>query len=117
MKNLALLSFFLTLSETLAFAPSRVELPAQTALFSHHVDRRLLLKSTIPACLGVAALFTGELPAVAAGTPPSADELARVKKGYEQIQYLLANFEQETTVCKENGGECKRDAEPIRRGK
>jgi len=28
---------------------------------------------------------------------------------------LLANWEQETTVCRENGGECKRDADAVRR--
>ena len=55
-------------------------------------------------------------PAVAAGgTPPTKEELERIRIGYKQIQYLLENFEQETTTCRENGGECKRDAEPIRR--
>jgi len=47
--------------------------------------------------------------------PPTKAELDRIKLGYEQIQYLLNNFEKETTVCRENGGECKRDADPIRR--
>jgi hypothetical protein len=117
MKNIALLCVGLTLNGTLAFVPSKTKVPAQTALFSHNINRRHLLKSTIPASLGIAALFTNNLPAVAAGSPPTADELARVKKGYEQVQYLLANFEQETTTCRENGGECKRDAEPIRKGK
>jgi hypothetical protein len=28
---------------------------------------------------------------------------------------LLNNFEDETTICRENGGECKRDAGAIRR--
>ena len=28
---------------------------------------------------------------------------------------MLNNFEQETTICRENGGECKRDASAIRR--
>jgi hypothetical protein len=27
----------------------------------------------------------------------------------------LANWEKETTVCRENGGECKRDADPVRK--
>ena len=35
--------------------------------------------------------------------------------GYEQISYLLDHFEEETTVCRENGGECKRDANSIRK--
>ena len=34
---------------------------------------------------------------------------------YEGIVYLLNNFEQETTVCRENGGECKRDADAVRK--
>lgn len=27
----------------------------------------------------------------------------------------MANWEKETTVCRENGGECKRDADPVRK--
>ena len=33
----------------------------------------------------------------------------------KQINYLLDHFEDETTVCRENGGECKRDANAIRK--
>ena len=47
--------------------------------------------------------------------PPSSDDLSRIKAGYDGIQYLLENWDKETTVCRENGGECKRDAEPVRR--
>jgi hypothetical protein len=32
--------------------------------------------------------------------PPTKAELDRIKVGYEQIQYLLNNFEKETTVCR-----------------
>jgi hypothetical protein len=32
--------------------------------------------------------------------PPTKSELDRIKVGYEQIQYLLNNFEKETTVCR-----------------
>ena len=64
---------------------------------------------------GISAVVAKAQPSFAAGAPPTAAELARIKQGYDQIQYLLANFEQETTVCRENGGECKRAAEPIRR--
>ena len=54
--------------------------------------------------------------ALAAGTsPPTAEEIDRIKVGYENIQYLLNNWEKETTVCRENGGECKRDADAVRR--
>ena len=41
--------------------------------------------------------------------------LARIRIRYEGIVYLLNNFEQETTVCRENGGECKRDADAVRK--
>lgn len=51
----------------------------------------------------------------AASAPPTKEELDRLKQGYKQITYLLDNFEQETTVCRENGGECKRDADAVRR--
>ena len=43
------------------------------------------------------------------------DDIERIKTGYKQINYLLDNFEQETTVCRDNGGECKRDANSIRK--
>jgi hypothetical protein len=46
---------------------------------------------------------------------PTKEELDRIKLGYQQITYLLDNFETETTVCRENGGECKRNADPVRR--
>lgn len=53
--------------------------------------------------------------AFAGGVPPTKEELQRIKTGYENIEYLLANYEAETTVCRENGGECKRDADPVRK--
>jgi hypothetical protein len=79
------------------------------------VSRRTLFQSA--AALSVASIastFNPEL-AVAAGSPPSAAELARIKTGYDGLTYLLENFEAETTVCRENGGECKRDAERVRK--
>lgn len=67
-------------------------------------------------CAGAALAFTAAAPpASAASTPPTKEELARIQTGYDKIQYLLANWEKETTVCRENGGECKRDAEPVRK--
>mmetsp|Transcript_22641 Transcript_22641/g.53701 ORF Transcript_22641/g.53701 Transcript_22641/m.53701 type:complete len:202 (+) Transcript_22641:127-732(+) len=54
-------------------------------------------------------------PSYAAGTPPTKEELNRIVVGYNQITDLLNDFEKSTTTCRENGGECKRDAEPIRR--
>lgn len=75
------------------------------------VSRRVAIASTI----GMSAFAGGALPAFAGSGAPTPEELERIRTGYKQIQYLLDNFEQETTVCRENGGECKRDAEPIRR--
>lgn len=43
------------------------------------------------------------------------EEITRIQTGWEQINYLLNHFEEETTVCRENGGECKRDANAIRK--
>jgi len=51
---------------------------------------------------------------MAAGQAPTPEELKRITTGYERITYLLENWEKETTTCKENGGECKRDAQPVR---
>lgn len=65
--------------------------------------------------LASAGLATNSPLAFAAGAPPTKDELNRIKVGYEGLVYLLENFDQETTVCRENGGECKRDAEPVRK--
>lgn len=61
-------------------------------------------------------------PKLAAATSTSSsssiitpEEIKRIQIGYEQINYLLDHFEEETTVCRENGGECKRDANAIRK--
>ena len=60
-------------------------------------------------------LIQGGNPAAqAAGGMTDADK-DRIRKGYSGIMYLLDNFEQETTVCRENGGECKRDADAVRK--
>mmetsp|Transcript_26996 Transcript_26996/g.65522 ORF Transcript_26996/g.65522 Transcript_26996/m.65522 type:complete len:211 (+) Transcript_26996:114-746(+) len=75
------------------------------------VSRRVAIAGT----MGMSAIVGAALPASAGSAAPTPEELERIRTGYKQIQYLLDNFEQETTVCRENGGECKRDAEPIRR--
>jgi len=74
----------------------------------HEVSRRNVL-------IGTAGIMSLSSPAFAVAGPPTKAELDRIKVGYEGIEYLLANWEKETTVCRENGGECKRDAEPVRR--
>eukprot|EP00956_Cyclotella_meneghiniana_P031150 scaffold80797_cov43-Cyclotella_meneghiniana.AAC.6 len=56
-----------------------------------------ILSSTFPLVTHAASSST---------SPPTQEELNRIKTGYENIQYLLANWEKETTVCRENGGEC-----------
>lgn len=116
MKSLLFLWVGWLSNDIAAYTPSKSQTPFPTPSL-HRIDRRQLLKSTVPVSLGFAGLLFQQQPAIAAGSPPSADELNRIKVGYQQVQNLLANFEQETTVCRENGGECKRDAEPIRKGK
>ena len=115
LKAFLLLTLGLVSNEIQALSPSFSKTSPPTFLFSH-VDRRLMLKSSIPISLGLSTVLARQQPAVAAGSPPSPDDLNRINQGYKQIQYLLANFEQETTVCRDNGGECKRDAEPVRKG-
>ena len=72
-----------------------------------------MLASTLS--FATAAASWAPSAAQAADTPPTAEELARIKTGYNNIVYLLANWEKETTVCRENGGECKRDANAVRK--
>lgn len=99
----------------LALAPSKTN--GRTPMELDSIERRNLLKYSLPTFFGLAPLMTQGRAALAAGSPPTPEELARIKEGYKQIQYLLANFEQETTICRENGGECKRDAGAIRKGR
>ena len=72
-------------------------------------------RQAMSTAFGISAIVAQAQPSFAGSAPPSKEELERIKVGYGQISKLLANFEQETTVCRENGGECKRDAEPIRK--
>jgi len=82
---------------------------------TEHASRRELLTSTVTTFVSVVSLGMNPDVAMAAGQGPTPDELARLKLGSERMDYLLDNWEKETTVCRENGGECKRDAEPVRR--
>lgn len=93
-------------------------LSATTDTDGESIDRRSLFGKVAAAAAvstGVSAAAGFPLPAFAAGAPPTEAEIQRLKKGYEGIVYLLKNFEQETTVCRENGGECKRDADAVRK--
>lgn len=79
------------------------------------MSRRELWTKTSAAAAAAFSVALNPNAAFAATKPPTEADLARIKKGYDGIEYLLANWEKETTVCRENGGECKRDAEPVRR--
>jgi hypothetical protein len=99
------------------------QMPASSASLPVEISRRDAAMQAFKFGVGSAAagaflLVTNPSPVVAAGAanaPPTKEELDRIRTGYKQIQYLLDNFEQQTTTCRENGGECKRDAEPIRK--
>ena len=96
-------------------ARSAAAVTSLSAVANENMDRRALF--------GRAAAFTvsttigtlyGPGDAEAAGGPTT-DDLQRIKKGHDGLVYLLNNWEKETTVCRENGGECKRDADPVRK--
>jgi hypothetical protein len=89
------------------------------------VSRRQAFTTTAAAVAGLSFLTqvptnaahaaTAAAATAAGGAGPTKDELERLRVGYQNIQYLLDHFDQETTICRENGGECKRDADAIRR--
>jgi hypothetical protein len=128
---LVLATAMLASGATAFTAPSRAYLPSaivpsssSTAIHAAAADavssRRDLLARTgsaIATVAGVVAVSSPSSPAHAAASadPPTPEEIDRIKTGYKNIQYLLANWEKETTVCRENGGECKRDADACRR--
>jgi len=78
-------------------------------------SRRSLFQSATAFSLATIATVVSPNMANAAGKPPSEAELQRIKVGYAKLTYLLDNFDAETTICRENGGECKRDADPVRK--
>ena len=86
---------------------------------ANEVSRRDAMNAAASAAFGLTSLVTvggSPMPAFAAASAgPTKAELERIKAGYKQITYLLDNFDQETTVCRENGGECKRNADAIRK--
>ena len=80
------------------------------------LSRRDAFAASIIAGAGLASSFLIQNTAAALAADIITDvDKARIKKGYESIVYLLDNFDQETTVCRDNGGECKRDADAIRK--
>ena len=75
--------------------------------------RRDVITTSIGFVTSVLIQSTGTAQA-AADVMTNADK-ERIKKGYEAIVYLIDNFDEETTVCRDNGGECKRDANAVRK--
>jgi hypothetical protein len=77
-------------------------------------SRRDAISAAAAGVAGGVGLLSQVQPSYAATTPPTKAELDRIVFGYKQISDLLNDFENATTTCRENGGECKRNAEPIR---
>jgi len=104
------LLFIIAISACEAFAPLSTQKTSVTSL-NAELSRRNIL------AFGAATVVASTQPvaANAASNVPTQAELDRIKEGYNGLVYLLDNFEQETTVCRENGGECKRDADPVRK--
>ena len=73
---------------------------SQSGSSSNFSRRNLFDAATIFVVGGTVGTLT--YPAIAHGAPgaPTAAELNRIKVGYDGIQYLLNNFDQETTTCK-----------------
>lgn len=116
--SIALLAAALASGAT-AFTTSTVNLPSTVSSSSTAIQatsRRDLFTRTGSVVATTLLTVTANVnPAFAATTPPTPEELERIKVGYENIAYLLANWDQETTVCRENGGECKRNADKVRK--
>jgi hypothetical protein len=69
----------------------------------HFVSRRNWLVAASSSSLAVlSTTFTTPLPAFAAASQEETDK-ANIVKGYKNLQYLLDNWEKETTVCKTGG--------------
>ena len=90
MKSIFLL---LVVAPCSAFVPTRSAPQRAATDLSATTDRRVMLAST----LSFAATASWAPSAHAADTPPTAEELARIKTGYNNIVYLLENWEKETT--------------------
>jgi hypothetical protein len=110
---------FSTLSSSSLATSFRCSPSSSTAISSS--SRRDILAHTITSAILIATTITPPPAALAAATttaggePPTKAEIERIQTGYNNIQYLLANWEQETTVCKSNGGQCERNADACRR--
>jgi hypothetical protein len=99
--------------------PSNVQIQScssTTAMHAAATSRRdLFARTGTAAATALLTTLAASAPAYAAAAPPTEAEIDRIRTGYKNIQYLLANWDQETTTCRENGGECKRDADAVRK--
>lgn len=94
-------------SSVCAFSPStsrngrtmKTSLSATSESNNNGLSRRVLFSSAATAASAFTSLVMSPNSAVAAG-PPTQDDLKRIKIGYEGIEYLLANWEKETTICR-----------------
>jgi len=98
---------------TSAFSPAVSSNRISTQLLANPLSRRGWFQ-TGAAAVTIATLGSSS-PVWAAAGPPSQADFKRIQAGYTGIVYLLDNWDKETTTCRDNGGECKRDAEPVRR--
>ena len=105
------LLFLLSVTASEAFCPLSTPKTPVTSL-NAQLSRRNLVQFGVAT---VVASITLPQAATAASNTPTPEELNRIRDGYKGLVYLLDNFDQETTVCRENGGECKRDADPVRK--
>ena len=96
------LTLFLTWCISQGLVSSFISIPSinerhGTTLFaSNELSRRnaFFIGTASIASMGLSS------PALAVAGPPTKAELDRIKIGYEGIEYLLANWEKETTVCR-----------------
>jgi len=97
-----------------AFTVQNASTQSSTCLSAE--SRRSLFQSASAFTLAtIATVASPNMASAASKSPPTKAELDRIKVGYDKLGYLLDNFDAETTICRENGGECKRDAEPVRK--
>jgi hypothetical protein len=94
-----------------AFVLSSAQSAHRTARVTHfaHTDdqnsvsrRNWLVAASSSGLAVLSATFTTPLPAFAAVSQEETDK-ANIVKGYKNLQYLLDNWEKETTVCKTGG--------------
>ncbi len=80
-----------------------------------HRSRRIFIKGSVFVSTGViGSLLSNPMDALA--YPQEAADKEKIRKGYKRLEYLLANWEKETTVCKNNDNPyigCDRSPEKV----